>query len=446
MAGARNIKYLPGKEKVVSELKKLAKNADKVYLATDLDREGEAIAWHLKEAIGGDPDRFKRVVFNEITKRAIQDAFSEPGELDMRYVEAQQARRFLDRVVGFMVSPLCCGPRWLGDYRQDGCNPLQCAWWLNANRKFVLLILKNIGKCSPISNRPDRTSYVARWSGSRAAISGQTTKSRQTGRWPHWKRPTIRSVSATTSQPHPNHDHRLITSTLQQAASTRLGFGVKKTMMMAQRLYEAGYITYMRTDATHLSDDAINMARDYIKDQFGDRYLPADPVRYSSREGAQEAHEAIRPTDVKIRAEQLQNMEQDAVRLYTLIWQFFLACQMPRAEYLSSTLTISAADFELRAKGRIMKFDGYLKVMPGKEDDVVLPALEVGDALQLQKLDPVQNFHQATTPFHRGKPGERAGEKRDIGRPSTYAVDHFDNPGSWLCKTGKQAFPRLEDG
>ena len=221
----------------------------------------------------------------------------------------------------------------------------------------------------------------------------------------------------TSSKPRPP----LITSTLQQAASTRLGFGVKKTMLMAQRLYEAGYITYMRTDSTHLSNDAVDMCRQYIDKHFGKTYLPPEPVRYSAREGAQEAHEAIRPTDVKVTAAQLQNMEADAARLYTLIWQCFVACQMPAARYLSTALTVTAGDFELRTKGRIMQFDGYLKVMPGKEDDIVLPEVAVGETLDLQKLDPQQNFTRPPARYTEASLVKEL-EKRDIGRPSTYAA------------------------
>ena len=191
----------------------------------------------------------------------------------------------------------------------------------------------------------------------------------------------------TSSKPKPP----LITSTLQQAASTRLGFGVKKTMMMAQRLYEAGYITYMRTDSTHLSNDAIAMCRNYIDKSFGDKYLTEKPIFYSSKEGAQEAHEAVRPTEVKTVSEKLMGMEPDAVRLYTLIWQYFVACQMQPARYLSSSITVAAAEFELRTKGRIMQFDGYLKVMPSKDEDIVLPAVEEGDLLNLE-LPPVNEM------------------------------------------------------
>lgn len=414
-----NYQILPGKEKIVSELKKLAQNAEQVYLATDLDREGEAIAWHLKEAIGGEPGRFKRVVFNEITKRAIREAFSEPGEVDMRYVEAQQARRFLDRVVGFMVSPLL----WAKVARGLSAGRVQSV--------AVRLVVEREQEIRAFNPEEYWEVFADLVSTDQETLRCQVIRQKGSNFRPTSNEeiaqilPILEVASyhvsqrddkPTSSKPRPP----LITSTLQQAASTRLGFGVKKTMMMAQRLYEAGYISYMRTDSTHLSDDAIAMARDYIRGQFGDSYLPAKPIYYSSREGAQEAHEAIRPTDASVRAEQLQNMEPDAVRLYNLIWQFFLACQMPRAEYLSSTLTISADEFELRAKGRIMKFDGYLRVMPGKEDDVVLPSLNVGEILQLGKLDPIQNFTRPPPRYTEASLVKEL-EKRSIGRPSTYA-------------------------
>jgi DNA topoisomerase-1 len=212
----------------------------------------------------------------------------------------------------------------------------------------------------------------------------------------------------------------LITSTLQQAASTRLGFGVKKTMIMAQRLYEAGYITYMRTDSTHLSDDAISMCRDHIQTNFSDKYLPDKPKYFSSKEGAQEAHEAIRPTDVNVQPEGLVGMEPDAVRLYSLVWQFFVACQMPPAKYLSSSISVAADKFELRTKGRIMQFDGYLKVMPSKEEDLVLPDVDVGEVLNLQKLEPFQIFTKPPARYTEASLVKEL-EKRDIGRPSTYA-------------------------
>jgi DNA topoisomerase-1 len=415
-----NYQILPGKEKVVSELQKLAKNAETIYLATDLDREGEAIAWHLKEAIGGDPDRYKRVVFNEITKRAITDAFSEPGELDMRYVEAQQARRFLDRVVGFMVSPLL----WAKVARGLSAGRVQSVamrlvvereqeirafipeeyWEVFADLKTIkkqglrCQVTKQTGANFRPNNKADTDAALSTLEAAEYAV-------------------LKREDRPTSSKPKPP----LITSTLQQAASTRLGFGVKKTMMMAQRLYEAGYITYMRTDSTHLSSDSIAQCRGFIEKNFGSQYLPENPIHYSSKDGAQEAHEAIRPSDVNTKAERLMGMESDAVRLYALIWQYFVACQMPPAKYLSSSITIGAAEFELRTKGRIMQFDGYLKVMPSKEEDVVLPDVEVGNKLDLEKLDPLQNFTKPPARYTEASLVKEL-EKKGIGRPSTYAA------------------------
>jgi DNA topoisomerase-1 len=191
--------------------------------------------------------------------------------------------------------------------------------------------------------------------------------------------------------------------------------------MMAQRLYEAGYITYMRTDSTHLSADALQMCRDYIEDQFGNKYLPEKAIQYSAREGAQEAHEAIRPTDVNTSPNSLSGMERDAERLYALIWAHFVACQMPPARYLSSKISVTAGDFELSTKGRIMQFDGYLRVLPTKEEDVVLPDVSKGEELALQKLEPKQHFTKPSPRYTEASLVKEL-EKRGIGRPSTYAA------------------------
>ncbi len=416
---AANYQILPGKEKVVSELKKLAKNADHIYLATDLDREGEAIAWHLKESIGGDPARYKRVVFNEITKRAIKEAFSEPGELDMRYVEAQQARRFLDRVVGFMVSPLL----WAKVARGLSAGRVQSV--------AVRLVVEREREIRAFIPEEFWEVYAQLQTAKSEKLRCQVVRQSGSNFRPNDKQTTDAALDVlnaadfsvlkredrpTSSKPKAP----LITSTLQQAASTRLGFGVKKTMMMAQRLYEGGYITYMRTDSTHLSNDSIEMCRNFVEKSFGANYLTESAVRYSSKEGAQEAHEAIRPTDVKVPAEKLMGMDPDAVRLYTLIWQYFVACQMAPARYLSSSITVAAADFELRTKGRIMQFDGYLKVMPNKDEDVVLPDVSEGEVLKLKELEPFQNFTKPPARFTEASLVKEL-EKRDIGRPSTYA-------------------------
>ena len=414
-----NYQILPGKEKVVTELKKLAKNAENIYLATDLDREGEAIAWHLKESIGGDPGRYKRVVFNEITKRAIAEAFAEPGEVDMRFVEAQQARRFLDRVVGFMVSPLL----WAKVARRLSAGRVQSV--------AVRLVVEREKEIRAFVPEEYWEVYANLETSDTAKLRFQVIKEEGTNFRPNNKADTDTALGILNTSQYKvlKRDDRptsskakppLITSTLQQAASTRLGFGVKKTMLMAQRLYEAGYITYMRTDSTHLSDDAIAMCRDHIQTNFSDKYLPENPKHYSSKEGAQEAHEAIRPTDVNVQAEALMGMEPDAVRLYSLIWQFFVACQMPPAKYLSSSITVGADKFELRTKGRIMQFDGYLKVMPSKEEDLVLPDVDVGQVLNLEKLEPFQNFTKPPARYTEASLVKEL-EKRDIGRPSTYA-------------------------
>ena len=414
---------LPGKEKVIDELRRLAKDADTIYLATDLDREGEAIAWHLRESIGGEESRYKRVVFNEITKKAIQDAFSKPGELDINRVNAQQARRFLDRVVGYMVSPLL----WQKIARGLSAGRVQSVavklvverereirafvpeeyWEVHAdlasarNAQVRFEVVRENGEAFKPLNEEQAMSALERLKASSYSVAKREDK------------PTSSKPSAP-----------FITSTLQQAASTRLGFGVKKTMMMAQRLYEAGYITYMRTDSTNLSADAVGMVRGFIEHEYGERYLPSKPNFYSSKEGAQEAHEAIRPSDVNLRPTQLSGMERDAERLYDLIWRQFVACQMPPAEYLSTTITVGAGVFELRAKGRILKFDGYTHVMPqqGKagEDDV-LPEMNQGESLKLIKLDPSQHFTKPPARYSEASLVKEL-EKRGIGRPSTYAA------------------------
>ncbi|MGB1271967.1 MAG: type I DNA topoisomerase, partial [Endozoicomonas sp.] len=214
-----------------------------------------------------------------------------------------------------------------------------------------------------------------------------------------------------------------ITSTLQQAASTRLGFSVKKTMMMAQRLYEAGHITYMRTDSTNLSQEAVDTARAFILDQYGNRYCPENPNVYSSKEGAQEAHEAIRPSSVTAEPGSLKGLERDAERLYELIWRQFLACQMTPAEYLSTSLAIDVQGFQLKCKGRTLKFDGFTRVqkpMARKGEDLILPDLEKGSPLKLEQLDPKQLFTRPPARFSEAALVKEL-EKQGIGRPSTYA-------------------------
>ncbi|HHX82167.1 MAG TPA: type I DNA topoisomerase [Pseudomonadaceae bacterium] len=414
---------LPGKEKVVSELKKLAEDCDTIYLATDLDREGEAIAWHLQEAIGGDHGRYKRVVFNEITKKAIEAAFAKPGDLDMKHVEAQQARRFLDRVVGFMLSPLLWAKvaRGLSAGRVQSVAVRLLVEREKEIRAFVPEEYWELFAALLSDKQKDALRFQVIKEGGKEFRPGseEAAHKAQAALQEAEFRIDSREDKPTSSKPKAP----FITSTLQQAASTRLGFSVKKTMMMAQRLYEAGHITYMRTDSTHLSADAVDACRDYIKDSFGAPYLPAKPISYTSREGAQEAHEAIRPSDVKVteNAPVLSAMERDAQRLYNLIWQQFVACQMTPARYTSTTVEVAAGNFELRIKGRIMEFDGYTRVFPGnKDDDVQLPDVRVGEVLKLKELESNQHFTKPPARYTEASLVKEL-EKRSIGRPSTYA-------------------------
>ncbi len=415
---------LQGKEKVVKELQALAESADRVYLATDLDREGEAIAWHLQQVIGGDESRYQRVVFNEITKTAIQDAFSKPSELDTNMVNAQQARRFLDRVVGFMVSPLL----WKKVARGLSAGRVQSVavrlvvereteikafvpeeYWdvfadlhTHANESLKLEVAKSQGTAFKPVTQTEAQVAVDALSSAQYSVVARDTK-------------------GTQSKP----SAPFITSTLQQAASTRLGFGVKKTMMLAQRLYEAGHITYMRTDSTNLSQEAVENVRDMITKEFGEAYLPAEALRYGSKKGAQEAHEAIRPSNVGLEAAFMNDMERDAQRLYELIWRQFVACQMSPAKYDATKLTVKAGDYELKANGRTLKFDGWTRVQPAlkkkNEEESDLPLLATGDALSFEAITPTQHFTKPTARFSEASLVKEL-EKRGIGRPSTYAT------------------------
>ncbi|MEH0832664.1 type I DNA topoisomerase [Pectobacterium cacticida] len=417
-----NYEILPGKEKVVSELKTLAEKADHIYLATDLDREGEAIAWHLREIIGGEDARFSRVVFNEITKNAIKQAFEKPDTLNIDRVNAQQARRFMDRVVGYMVSPLLwkkiarglsagrvqsVAVRLVVDREREIKAFVPEEYWelhadllANSDVQLQMQVTHYNGKPFKPVNKAQTQAAISLLENARYVVANREDK------------PTSSKPSAP-----------FITSTLQQAASTRLGFGVKKTMMMAQRLYEAGYITYMRTDSTNLSQDALTMVRSYIDETYGKRYLPASANLYSSKENSQEAHEAIRPSDVSVLADSLKDMEADAQKLYQLIWRQFVACQMTPAQYDSTTLIVEAADYQLRAKGRTLRFDGWTKVMPAlrkNDEDRTLPSVAVGEALSLQKLLPRQHFTKPPARYSDASLVKEL-EKRGIGRPSTYA-------------------------
>ncbi len=418
---------MPGKHKIVKELTELAKRAEVIYLATDLDREGEAIAWHLQQVLGGDPSRFRRVTFNEITKKAITEAFAHPKDLNMHMVEAQQARRFLDRLVGFTVSPLL----WQKIARGLSAGRVQSVatrlvverereirafvpeeYWQvlvdilpkDGTKPYVLTAIKDSGVKLTLTTEEDARRLVTRLQNHPLVVQelkGTVVKSRA---------------------PAP-----FITSTLQQTASTRLGFGVKKTMTMAQKLYEAGYITYMRTDSTFLSQDALAMVRSYIGNEFSKEYLPDTPNFYGNKANAQEAHEAIRPSDVRRLAADMGHLDRDAARLYELIWQQFVACQMTPAIYQTNTLSVLSDTIELTAKGKTVVFDGYTKVRPSskKDDEQDLPNVVVGEILTVAKgenrgIRPIQHYTKPPARYNEASLVKEM-EKRGIGRPSTYA-------------------------
>ena len=409
---------IPGKEKVVRELRALAARADRVYLATDLDREGEAIAWHLMQVLGGPAERYRRVVFNEITKSAIEEAFAKPSTVDENRVNAQQARRFLDRVVGFELSPLL----WAKVARGLSAGRVQSvAVRLIVDREREIRAFNPVEYWEVFADLQRGASeestrfQVVKENGETFRPGDEATANDAMARL---KRQTFtvrerddRKTSTRPSAP-------FITSTLQQAASTRFGFSVRKTMTLAQRLYEGGHITYMRTDSTNIAAEALAQVRTHIDDAYGARYLPKSPNVYASKNTAQEAHEAIRPTDLADR-DRLATLEDDAKRLYDLIWRQFVASQMTRAEYLSTAVTVDAGEFELRVRGRILQFDGYTRVLPSRDDDRPLPDFAAGERLELATAEAVQHFTKPPPRY-----GEaslvRELEKRGIGRPSTY--------------------------
>jgi len=413
---------LPGKEKVVAELKSLAEKVNHIYLATDLDREGEAIAWHLREIIGGNNTRFSRVMFNEITKNAIGQAFKHPGELNIHRINAQQARRFIDRIVGYMISPLL----WKKIAHGLSAGRVQSValrlvvkresniktfipieyWDLNAE----LLTKSGISLQMEVTHAQDRAFKP---------ISAKQIHSAVTLLEKAQYKVLEREDKSTISKP----SAPFITSTLQQTANTRLGFGVKKTMAIAQRLYEAGYITYMRTDSTNLSKDALTMVRNYIYANFGERYLPLSVNQYNNKKNSQEAHEAIRPSNIHVLAMQLTDMEGDAQKLYQLIWCQFIACQMSVAIYDSTTLIVQASDYRLQTKGRKLRFDGWTKVIPvlyKDNEDLTLPEINTGSILYLKKLQPNQHFTKPPSRYNEASLVKEL-DKMGIGRPSTYA-------------------------
>jgi len=456
----------PGRKKIVNSMKSAAKKCDTLYLATDLDREGEAIAWHLAEILGMPQEKTYRVVFNAITKNAIQQAFATPGKLDMARVMAQQARRILDRIVGYQISPLL----WR-----------KVAAGLSAGRvqsvavKIIVEKEREIRKFDPVEYWLIPAAFTTdlkkelsqQWAEFLASAEDQK-KGRTITEQNDWlsKHNAFKAelhtvgdekfhapdsakanqilaglkdtefnvsdltVKRSTSRP----SAPFITSTLQQAAANRAGFTAKRTMSVAQQLYEGielgsmgalGLITYMRTDSTHLSGESLEAVRNYIGLNLGKEYLPEKPNFYSSKKNAQQAHEAIRPTDPDLVPEQIKKfLSDEQYKLYDLIWRRFVASQMQPAQWDTTVVEVKAktsvGNCVYRTTGRVMVFDGFTKVWYSASNDATLPTMKVGDTLGVVNIDAVQHFTKPPARYTEASLVKSL-EKEGIGRPSTYA-------------------------
>ncbi len=431
--------YIPIQDRraVIKKLKAAAKKADTVYLASDPDREGEAIAWHLSQAL--DLPDAKRIRFNEITRSAVQEALQQANEINPGLVNAQQARRVLDRLVGYMLSPLLwrkikrnlsagrvqsVAVRLICDREREILAFVPVEYWsitasLTPTEKehlFNAKLISRAGSKLEIQNQQQADELLKALEGAEYIVS-----------------------NVKKSQKKRNPAAPFITSTLQQEASRKLGFSARRTMTVAQQLYEGlelpgdghvGLITYMRTDSTRISKEAQEEARDYIKQQYGDSYMPEKP-RQIKRKGAQDAHEAIRPTSVHRHPDAIKStLSSDQYRLYRLIWQRFLASQMSPAVFDVVTVDIAAKDIIFRATGSTVKFQGFMKVYTeGKDDSAVvadeeqppLPELSEGQKLDLRELIPEQHFTEPPPRFTEATL-VKALEEKGIGRPSTYAT------------------------
>src|SRR5215831_14114502 len=366
---------MPGKEEVVKDIKEAAKAAETVYVATDPDREGEAIGKHIAELITGTRGMARkpifRVMFNEITKHAVKDAFNHPGKINDNLVDAQQARRVLDRIVGYKVSPLLWDKvrRGLSAGRVQTVAVRLIVEREREIRAFVPKEYWTIHALLAAGEPPAFEAKLTKYKGEDLEISNEAEAQRVLAAVERavWQVASVTQKEKRRFAPPP-----FTTSKLQQAAYNRLRYTAKRTMMLAQRLYEGvelgdegsvALITYMRTDSVHVSNDALTQVRELIPAKFGPNYLPEKPNFYKSKKDAQEAHEAVRPTDVARTPEDVRKyLDDDLFKLYQLIWQRFVASQMLPAIFDQTTIDVSAADYTFRASGSVIKFDGYLAV------------------------------------------------------------------------------------
>ena len=429
-----NYQPIKGKEETISELKKAAKKSGKVYLATDPDREGEAISWHLKELLNIPDDKVYRVTFNEITKKVVNESIAQPRPIDQNLVDAQQARRILDRIVGYQLSPLLWRKirRGLSAGRVQSVATRLVIEKEEEIRAFVpqeyWSIEANLERISP-----NLGSFQAQFYGREKKMelhsqeeTEQVMQEVQAGKFSVAK---VKRQEKNRSPAPP-----FTTSTLQQEASHKLNMTPARTMSIAQQLYEGldiqgegtvGLITYMRTDSLRLSEEALSAARTFIETRYGSEYYPPQTRRYKSKGNAQDAHEAIRPSDVNLVPDEIKkSLTAEQYKLYKLIWSRFLACQMANAVYDSISIDSESAGYVFRATRSSLKFSGYKAVYEDDKDDEgvqsPLPDLKEGEPLDLKGLKPGQHFTQPPARYTEASL-IRALEEKGIGRPSTYA-------------------------
>ena len=427
-----------GKGKIISELKKASRNAQDIYLAPDPDREGEAIAWHIAEVLADKGKNIYRVLIHEITPRAVADALKNHRELQESLYRAQQARRILDRLVGYKISPLL----WQKVKRGLSAGRVQSValrFICDREREIQAFVPQEYWSITAQLQHPKTPppfeAKLTQIKGKKTKIGTEKEAKKITG---GLRSKPFRVEDVAKKEKRRNPAPPFITSTLQQEASRKLRFSAKKTMRIAQQLYEGidlgkmgqvGLITYMRTDSVRLSQDAIREVRELIRKQFGEEYLPDKPHFYKSRSSAQEAHEAVRPTSLDMPPEKIKGfLSADQRSLYKLIWERFIACQMRPAIFDQTTIKIKAGDHLFVATGSVMKFAGFTAVyvegkdtQDGGEEEGILPPVNPGDQLELLDLLPKQHFTQPPPRFTESTL-VRELEEKGIGRPSTYAA------------------------
>lgn len=423
-----------GKGDVISKLKKEAKAAQKIFLATDPDREGEAISWHLASLLHIDEKENCRITFNEITQTAVKNAIKNPRPLNMNLVNAQQARRVLDRIVGYKISPLLWRKvrKGLSAGRvQSVATRLVC----DREEEIENFIPKEYWHINAKLSK-GKSTFEARFQGKGSEKIELTNKEQVdeilTGLG--GKKYSVTKIKKGEKKRTPAPP--FITSTLQQEAARKLNFTTKKTMMVAQNLYEGidikgtgsvGLITYMRTDSTRIADDAKNESKEYITKKYGEKYLPKEPRVYKNKSASQDAHEAIRPSHMEFSPEVIKNsLTPEQFKLYKLIWERFVASQMASALYDTVSAEIKAGEYVFKATGSTLKFDGFMALyIEGRDDEkeeeeTTIPELTEGEELNLKKLESAQHFTQPPARFTEASL-VRAMEEKGIGRPSTYA-------------------------